>query len=175
MTNYIKNPTWADGSGGGTAITAAKLNNIESGIYDAHFAPAARVYRTSNQSINDSTLTAIAFDSEAFDTDTIHDTVSNTERLTCKTAGKYQINGTLLWASNAVGYRSVYIYLNGAATIAVQQGPTISGISVFQTVSTIYDLAVNDYVELRGFQTSGGALNVTFQTGLPAFQMARVA
>lgn len=32
---YTPNPTWADGSGGGTPITAAKLNNIEAGIEDA--------------------------------------------------------------------------------------------------------------------------------------------
>jgi hypothetical protein len=25
--NYVRNPTWADGSGSGTAITAAKLNH----------------------------------------------------------------------------------------------------------------------------------------------------
>lgn len=29
---YIPNPTWADGPGGGTAISAAKLNVIEAGI-----------------------------------------------------------------------------------------------------------------------------------------------
>lgn len=32
---YTPNPTWADGSGGGTPITAAKLNNIEGGISGA--------------------------------------------------------------------------------------------------------------------------------------------
>jgi uncharacterized surface anchored protein len=29
---YTPNPTWQDGAAGGTAITAAKLNNIESGL-----------------------------------------------------------------------------------------------------------------------------------------------
>lgn len=35
MPKYVKNPTWADGSGGGTRIDAADLNVIEAGIYDS--------------------------------------------------------------------------------------------------------------------------------------------
>ena len=35
MPKYVKNPTWADGSGGGTRVDAADLNVIEAGIYDS--------------------------------------------------------------------------------------------------------------------------------------------
>jgi hypothetical protein len=74
VPNYVRNPTWADGSGGGTAITAAKLNNIENGIYDAHFQPCARVTHSLQQTATTSVYLVLTFDTERFDTDSIHDT-----------------------------------------------------------------------------------------------------
>ena len=47
---YVKNPTWADGSGGGTAIDAADLNMIENGVYELSYAPCVRVYHNAAQS-----------------------------------------------------------------------------------------------------------------------------
>jgi hypothetical protein len=178
MPNYVRNPTWADGAGGGTAITAAKLNNIEDGIYYSHFQPAARAYHNANQSTTSATPFVLAFNSERFDTDTIHDTATNNSRLTCKTAGKYQITGQVRWAANATGDRYVVIQLNGATPLAEvwQQAVTVAAIPTAQICATLYDLAVNDYVELVAQQTSGGALNV-IATGnaSPEFSMFRVA
>src|SRR5262245_40483526 len=65
--------------------------------------PAARAYHSANQSINSGTNTTLNFDSERFDSDTIHDNVTNNSRLTCKTAGKYLICCNVRWASNATG------------------------------------------------------------------------
>jgi hypothetical protein len=39
VAQYVKNPTWADEPAGGTPITAVKLNNVETGIFDAHTRP----------------------------------------------------------------------------------------------------------------------------------------
>jgi hypothetical protein len=79
---FVKDTTFADGSGGGTPITAAKLNNIEQGVFDAHLMPAVRVYHNTTQSVSTATHTALAFNSERFDTaggaaSTQHDTVTN--------------------------------------------------------------------------------------------------
>ena len=49
----------------------------------------ARVYNDANISIPDNTETAVTFNTEEWDTDTIHDPSTNPERLTAKTAGKY--------------------------------------------------------------------------------------
>lgn len=174
MTNYVKH-TWADGSGGATPITAAKLTEMESGIYDAHFTPAARAYHSANQSITTATWTALALNSERFDTDVIHDTVTNNSRLTCKTAGKYQISGNVEWASNATGTRQLQVWLNGATDIGHEARQASTGGVMSMSISVIYDLAVNDYVELRVNQDSGGGLNVN-STGnyTPEFSMVRV-
>lgn len=181
MPNYVKNTTWADGSGGGTAITAAKLNNIESGIFDAHYQAAASVYMSSNQSINNTTTTTLNWNNERFDTEsnaasTIHDNASNNSRLTCRTAGKYLITLNVDFAPNATGVRAIWIQLNGGSSIAGQTGPGNATYNTF-SASLLWDMAVNDYVEALVYQSSGGALNV--QTGgassTTGYSMVRVA
>lgn len=140
------------------------------------YTEGARVYHGVNQSIPDSTYTILAFNSERYDTDVIHDNVTNNSRLTCKTAGKYVIMAGLAFYQNATGYRHISIYLSGTTTIAVLRiinlGP---GVAPIFTVGTIYYLAVNSYVEVRVFQNSGGALVVSrFPDHSPEFMMQRV-
>lgn len=137
--------------------------------------PAARAYHNAAQSIANSTVTTLAFNSERFDTNTIHDTSSNNSRLTCQTAGRYQITANVEFASGGGNRRLVQILLNGATAIGrVDLAPQSGSASVY-VVSTVYQLAVSDYVEVQVFQDSGGALNVT-NTGnySPEFMMARV-
>jgi hypothetical protein len=144
-------------------------------IYDgAPIHPCARVSNTADQSIPHATLTALAFDTERFDTDGIHDTVTNNSRLTCKTAGKYQITAQVRWQSNATGYREIRIRLNGTTQICiVRQGA--HGLDM-QVVTTLYDLGVDDYVEVMVYQNSGGALNVEKVAQYsPEFMMVKVA
>jgi hypothetical protein len=122
----------------------------------------ARAYNSANLSLNNNTITVLTLDSERWDSDTIHDTSSNTSRLTCKTAGKYIVTGNVSFASNATGERVAYINLNGATNAAISKtnaAQTASAPTVL-TVTTIMDLAVNDYLELAALQNSGGSLNV---------------
>jgi hypothetical protein len=91
MTNYVKQ-TWVDGDPS-KPTSAARMGVIENGIFDAHFQPAARAKRTTTQAVATSTWTLVSFDGEDFDTDTIHDNVTNNDRLTCKTAGKVSGRG----------------------------------------------------------------------------------
>jgi hypothetical protein len=138
--------------------------------------PAARVYHSTNQSIANNTGVALAFNTESFDTDTIHDTVTNNSRLTCKTAGKYLITGTIEWAANATGIRQAILQVNGTTQPGIDERIGTATYPVTTTVVTLYDLAVNDYVELLGYQDSGGALNaLTDGIRAPVFEMVRVA
>jgi hypothetical protein len=138
--------------------------------------PAVRAYNSAVVATTDSTLTPITLDSERFDTDTIHSTSSFTERLTCHTAGIYFIWGNVGYATSSVGYRQTSIRLNGASTIIARTTSNgIASVATEHTVSTLYSLAVNDYVGLYAYQTSGGALNVTQSVQFtPEFGMVRV-
>jgi len=147
--------------------------------YTASFAatPQARVTHSANQSIANTTTTALAFDSEAFDTDAIHDTATNNTRLTCKTAGRYLIYADVSWPSTGGGtIRQVGFRVNGSDQIGFQTGPVGGGTYEVQvSASTEYTLAANDYVECVVFQDSGGALNVlTHANFSPIFGMVRV-
>lgn len=125
--------------------------------------PACRVYHNTTQSISNSTKTALSFNSERYDTDTMHDTATNNTRLTIKTAGLYIVTGHAAFAGNSTGDRSIIVRLGGATEIAgnLQRAP--SGVTEWavMSVATIYRFAVNEYVELLVYQTSGGALSTT--------------
>ena len=138
----------------------------------------ARVYNDANISINANTTTALTFNQERFDTDTIHDTGSNTNRLTATTAGVYSIWGQANWAAHATGYRGVQLTLNGTTAIAdtLINASAVPNNTPHQFVSTIYELSATDYIELDVYQNSGGALNVTANANFsPEFSMVKVA
>lgn len=155
---------------GDAQITPAKLaigtagqrirTNVGATAAEWYTSPAARVFNNANIGITASTPTVLALNSERYDTDVIHDNATNNSRLTCKTAGKYRITGQVQWASGAGTFRQADLLLNGTTVIAVDNRPPVSGTVTYQQVTTTYDLAVNDYVELRVLQDTAGSLNV---------------
>jgi len=119
-------------------------------------------YKSTGQSINNSSFTAITFDSENFDSNTYHNNSTNNTRLTVPAgkAGYYSVNGSLTFAGNATGLRIVLLRKNGGETNYPISMPSVVANDVrLPFVYTIY-LDVADYVEVHGWQNSGGALNV---------------
>lgn len=122
--------------------------------------PRARVYHNAAQAIANGGG-VVAYNSERFDNDVIHDTATNNSRLTCKTAGAYLIGATGEFAASAAGVRELQIRVNGATVIDVQRGPNHgAGLVARLEVTTLYEFAVNDYVEVVAYQDSGGNLNL---------------
>ena len=137
--------------------------------------PSARVYSLFEQIVPDSVQFPIVFEEERFDTDDIH-TNGVPTRLTAQTAGKYQISGTVVFATNAVGTRSVGVRVNGTNTIALQSVPADPSAACALSISTLYDLVEDDYVELVVSQTSGGPVTLhAVPSFSPEFMMVRVA
>jgi hypothetical protein len=155
----------------GTGALQAAAGNHAGGGADI----SARVTHNVDQSIPNNAVTTLAFNTESFDTDAIHDTVTNNSRLTCKTAGVYAIFGGLRFASNATGRRFVLILLNGVTNIAIYSANADTGAQHQITISHMYKLAVNDYIEMQVLQTSGAALNAeTSSDHSPMFGMMKV-
>jgi len=136
----------------------------------------ARAYNSANISIPNATTTALTFNSESYDYDTIHSTSSNTGRLTAKKSGVYQITGGGAFAANATGGRQFAIRVNGSTYIGATFVPTVGGsYTTNLDVSAMYKLNLNDYVELVAFQTSGGSLNVVYAADYsPWLAMSRI-
>lgn len=122
-------------------------------------------YKTSNQDISNNTFTALTFQAESFDTDSFHDNSTNTSRFTVPTGkgGKYVVSGTVSYSTNATGARAASIYKNGAVVNYHSILPPVAGgvTGTYVPVSYVLSLAAGDYVEIFGWQTSGGNLAVT--------------
>lgn len=164
----------------GGVITAANWNILRDDLNFLANPPAARVYKAAAQAINNNTITAINFDTERYDTDTIHDTVTNNTRLTCKTAGLYHFEFSAEFAANATGFRGWFIRLNGSSSnyIAAFELPlTGAAVTACATIGADYRMAVNDFAEAVVWQTSGGALNIQAggNTFSPEFSMRWVS
>jgi len=135
--------------------------------------PACRVYHNAAQSIAKDTVTTLSFNTESLDTDTIHDNSTNNNRLTCKTAGLYQINATIGFAAGTGGERTIVIRLNG--TTSIGHFAQYSSNAVIANLSTIYNLSVNDYIEVVAYITGPATLNVTNDgVRYPVFSMVKV-
>lgn len=136
----------------------------------------ARVYNNANISIPNATVTVLTFNSERFDNDNIHDTSTNTSRLTCQTPGIYLITACVRFAANATGQRQAYIRLNGSTIIAIcTTNNTGASIATDIALATIYSLSATNYVELCVYQNSGAALNVVYASAYsPEFAMIRI-
>lgn len=145
----------------GELVTVATMNN-EWGGNVSYLAnpPACRVYHNAAQGTTTGVSVALAFNSERYDTNTMHDTVTANTRVTIKTAGVYVFTATVSFANNGTGFRQVGLLLNGVAYIALVHCPAIVGDQTHVSIPTTYKLAVNDYIEVMAQQTSGGNLNV---------------
>jgi hypothetical protein len=120
----------------------------------------ASAWMNSTVAISNATFTAVALADESFDTNSIHNNVTNNSRMTIPAgyAGKWLINGQIMWAGGT-GLRSIALYKNGSYYGVWDNTPPTSG-SQYQTMSVVLSLAFSDYIEMFVYQTSGGNLNL---------------
>ncbi|MBA7710430.1 hypothetical protein ES703_119372 [subsurface metagenome] len=141
----------------------------------AGYDEGARVYHSLDIDTLHNTWTYISYNSERYDTDLIHDNVTNNSRLTCKTAGIYIIVAQISWDLHATGTRQTQIRLNRAVALAQYRMEAFATEYPNYTMATIYKLAVNDYIEVLVRQTSGVTLKVlTGAQYSPEFMMQRI-
>jgi hypothetical protein len=143
----------------GDEILASWGDDVRAALNFLANRPACRVYHNADQSINNNAATAVAFNSERFDTDNMHDTVTNNGRITFITAGVYSVTFTASFTAAAdYDFCSAGIILNGTTYIAFQ---TVGDINVTVnprlTVPTIYKFAANDFITIEVYQVNGAA------------------
>jgi hypothetical protein len=117
--------------------------------------------QTTAQSIPNSALTKINLGVIIFDP--LSQLVNTNSRFQPKTAGFYQVNGSVRFgSSNLVGDREAQVLKNGLAVIqGVATAPRADGGQTSVTVSgVVYMNGTTDYLELFCYQNSGGALSL---------------
>jgi hypothetical protein len=83
----------------GTTITSTWGNLVGNATDFLANPPACHVYNNANQAVGDAGfLDPILYNTESFDTDTMHSTSSNTGRITINTTGLYQVTANIQFA-----------------------------------------------------------------------------
>lgn len=166
-----------------TKVTAAILNTELAGNLNALAAgPYCNVWASAATTMTSAAPTtyAIAFDTEIADTDTMHDTSTNTSRITAKTAGLYQFNAGFGIVAQAAATRIVGMFMvNGSAVLQTYHSlyvpantPAAVDGHYGMHLSMMIRLSVNDYVQLGAQCGTAGVSTAIGSTGR-AFMQAR--
>lgn len=166
-------PTWAQVVPG-QYDTSALFNTVSNNGAFLSAPPVFQGYQSAVQSIANSAVTALSMDTTGIDTYGGHSNVTNNTRYTCQTTapGMYMIVGYFGLTANATGVRLIRINKNGSTLPLSQLDMATPGtaVSLAMQATCIVTLAAGDYVEVAGFQTSGGALNtIGADTGMVAY------
>lgn len=152
--------TWSVGE----VVTAALMNQE---VRDGQSLAYAILTRSSNQSIADTTVTAVQWNSESSDSDNGHDTVTNNSRYTFPYAGLFLVAVTVPWVNNATGIREVNFRINGSTSHAGDRNSPGANVTHVMPAFMLVVAAAADYVETIVWQTSTVALNIdqTYASG----------
>ncbi len=161
--------TIPDGAIGSTQITDGGIANVD--LADGAVTynkttefPGCRLGKSTDQTIADTTATAIIFGVEIRDTQTMHSNSPNPTRITFNTAAVYDVQGCVEFAPSATGYRRLSIRLNGSDTLSNIQVRAVADVAtptILNVTLVGYPFALNDYVELVVEHNAGGNLNVS--------------
>lgn len=151
----------------GSVFTAATWNTYSRDAVAFLVAPPLFIGRqTNSQNISTSTWTAITFDTEDIDRDGGHSTSSNTSRYTAQTQGYYLCSGKVAFVSNSTNRRWTRWDVNGSEINATRLSAQAANGDATEIpgVGRWVFLNVGDYVELKGFQDSGGTVATNVST-----------
>ncbi|MET0787203.1 MAG: hypothetical protein ABWY25_10900 [Paenisporosarcina sp.] len=146
-----------------TATDGITLNR--SGFISGLGQPACAVTNSAVQSIADTTITALTFDTEIFDRGGCH-SGGSPGRLTVPTGGDgiYIAQVSTDYTPNVTGLRLGRIRKNGATNVSTSFQTAVVGDATICQCVAIMNLVAGDYIESIAYQTSGGALNVRATT-----------
>ena len=166
MTTPYVDPQSVHNPATGTSPPAAWGDTLRDCVEMATKMPSACMTVTASQNLASGTTTAINCAGELWDTDAQHSTSTNTSRFTVATGfgGIYEAICKLQFGAFAgANTRVVGVRTNGAAvlwladTTGVAPGPRINGTGLLQ-------LNAGDYVEMVGYQDSGGIIAISTES-----------
>jgi len=121
----------------------------------------ARLTNSTTYTINTATDTLLTFDTETFDTNSYHSTVTNTSRLTAPSTGYYFFEAQINWdyGGTAPNNPILRVKKNGSIYQVANSFGTANRSSVMQTIGVI-SLTATDYIEIEVRQDSGGQVTI---------------
>ena len=172
MSSIIKVNTYQDANGnalfssdgsGNVTLSASGLQNT----------PAFHVFLNGNQTISNSTLTKINFNTELFDTNSAYDNSTN-YRFTVPSgyAGKYLIHMSGRYFTSSSFSAHLYLKINGGTIISACSWT--NGYYTQNSNTIIVDLSVGDYLHVETWQNSGGNQDLNGTREYTYFQGFRI-
>lgn len=150
------------GDPGKTAWDKANRNfdELYAGMDKALASPVAcQLGMSANYSIASGVVQAIPWNTEFFDTASMHATSSNTEQILIVKAGFYLVACNIQCAANANGSRAIRLLKNGsllAGTLSFF--PAINGRATTCNTFSVEQLAAGDIISAAAFQDSGSTI-----------------
>lgn len=162
MTNLpVPNPRTAVA---GEYEAAAYFNALRDAVNFLANPPLATLYQSTATASANAVWIALGLDTTTQDTYGGHSNTTNNTRYTAIVAGTYEVCGTVAWPANSVGARGVRIMKNGSTVVtgsATFTGTTNGDVYAITTPAYQVPMQVGDYLEVWGFQSSGGALSTS--------------
>lgn len=125
--------------------------------------------------------TLISLDAEDDDTNSMHDNSTNPSRIVAPTAGVYLITAQARLAASATGIIGIAVLKNnagatydGSKSLFATGDDNDSGSGQYASASKTVRLAANDYIEMYGYQNSGGNLAYTVGTTQTWMSLTRI-
>ena len=149
----------------GSALNVEAANSTWFGIEAIEaIAPSTRprgalVNQVTSFSLPNNTTTTATWDNEIYDTDNIHDNVTNNSRLTVPTGVTHiRLTGAYRDESNTTGWRFVQLRKNGGSVPGlsnVSHGASGANSHFLNLSSPVLEVIAGDYFEMQLFQNSG--------------------
>lgn len=126
--------------------------------------PACSVFNSVTQVMSGTNIVTLAADSESYDTDAMHSTVTNNSRITAQTTGRYLALASVEYSGSfaTADFHRVRtdFLLDGTTGHTVDNrrligSPAVSRVSIVKT----FDLMVGDFVEVRAVKVSSSDLS----------------
>ncbi|WP_051966892.1 hypothetical protein [Kitasatospora mediocidica] len=151
------------------SFTASIGNGIRDQLTFLQKPPVFVGYQGTSQSLGNQTWTPLGIDVAAIDSYGGHSTTTNPSRYTCQpgAGGWYTVCGVYAPTANSTGFRAVKIQVNGVAVYgasiyAPSMGPEVG----LATPTRDFLLNPGDYVEVCGWQSSGGSLGTVLDSDM---------
>jgi hypothetical protein len=151
----------------GEKVTAAKLIAAAKTPLDFLMnPPRCNAFNGAGVSLTTAVSTLVPFDSESWDTDSMHSTTTNPSRITINTSGQYLVTFYARFPSNATGYRQLNLRLNsggssgGGSTWSTINLAAVNGTSTFVTRTLELTCTAGDHYEIFAMQNSGATLTL---------------
>lgn len=133
-------------------------------------ATSCKLGHNTTQSIPHNTFTALSFNTERWDSNSMHDPGAPT-KITFPVAGKYLVMANAAFGANTTGRRLLDLVQGSAGIVNRSDVDALASGSTIVYVAAVVNASASDYIEVKAYQTSGVSLNIASS---PAFSAYRI-